>query len=191
MSPRPDVLTPIHKALELLMFDTAALLGRTDFTSDAEATRAEQEVRRCVAYLREHMEHEDRWLAPVLERLAPGLASTMLAEHAELERAEADAVSMCQRLGAAADGLARVDVGGELRRTFDLLLARQLRHMTWEERDVNAALWGGLSDGEVLDIAARVVAAIGPAHMRDWDGLVLAASNPQERQAHAQATAQH
>lgn len=185
MSSRPDILTPIHKGLELLMFETATLLGRTDFTSDAEAARAEQEVRRFLGLSREHVDHEDRWVAPVLERYAPVLASTMLAEHVELTRAETDVESLCQRLRGAADGTVRLELGGELRRTFDLLLAQQLRHMTWEEREVNAALWGALTDGEVLEIAHNVVAAIGPAHMKDWDALVLAASNLQERQARA------
>ena len=185
MSSRPDILTPIHKGLQLLMFETAATVGRTDFTSAAETSVAEGEVLRCSALLLEHAGHEDRWVKPLLARLAPPLASTMATEHTQLEREADEVATQFARLRAAADAGERLALGVEVRHSFDLLLAHHLRHMTWEEEEVNAALWAGLADSELGGVVSHVTSEIGPAHMKDWEALVEAAANPQERERHA------
>jgi hypothetical protein len=185
MSSRPDILTPIHKGLQLLMFEAAVTVGRTEFTSPAETSVAEQAVRRCTALLLERAGHEDRWVKPALARLAPSLASTMTAEHAQLEEAADDVTAMFDRLRGTADADERLALGVGVRRRFDLLLAHHLRHMTWEEEDVNVALWAGLTDAELAGVVSHVVSEIGPAHMKDWNALVQAAANPHEREGHA------
>lgn len=184
MNDRRDILTPIHKGLQLLMFETASALARADFASDAETREVRQAVERCLSFLREHAQHEDRWIAPALERLAPTLATLMADDHAQLERAAADVAALGPRL-ASADAHARVELGGDLRHRFDLLLAHHLRHMTWEERDVNAALWAGLSDAELDAVVAHVVTDAGPERMHEWDALVFPATNRQEHDARA------
>jgi hypothetical protein len=188
MNDRRDILTPIHKGLQLLMFETAGALGRSDFSSDAEAREAQRAVERCLELLTEHAGHEDRWVAPALERLAPKLASEMDDDHAQLERAAEDVAALWPRLEGA-DAPTRLELGGELRHRFDLLLAHHLRHMTWEERDVNAALWAGLTDAELDEIVAHVVADIGPTHLAEWDALVFPATNRQEHDARERASA--
>ena len=59
-TPRPDLITPIHKGLRRALFDTALALARTDFTAEAEVAAAQEAVATCFEYLREHAEHEDR-----------------------------------------------------------------------------------------------------------------------------------
>jgi hypothetical protein len=182
MNDRRDILTPIHKGLQLLMFETATALGRADFSSDAETSEARRAVERCLSFLHEHAQHEDHWIAPALGRLAPTMATLMADDHAQLERAAAEVAALGSRL-ASADAQARVDLGGDLRHRFDLLLSHHLRHMTWEERDVNAALWAGLSDAELDTLVAHVVTDAGPERMKEWDALVFPATNRQEHDA--------
>ena len=71
-----DILTPIHKGLLSLLFDTSKMVGRLDFTSSSQAAIAGREVRRCTSFLREHANNEDGRVRPVLARLAPTLAPT-------------------------------------------------------------------------------------------------------------------
>src|SRR5262245_66571403 len=90
-APRFDLFTPIHKSLRRLMFDAAVTLGRTDFGSPEETTAAARAVTVCLEFLRQHAEHEDRRVVPVIARLSPGLAATIALEPPELERAAAEA----------------------------------------------------------------------------------------------------
>jgi hypothetical protein len=182
MPAHTDILTPIHKGLLSLLFDTAKTLGRLDFTSSIQAAIADREVRRCTSFLREHANSEDNRVRPALARLAPALASTMLAEHQQLEQEAVDVERLRPGLAAAND-VERLQLGVELRHRFDLLLAHHVRHMTWEEEEVNGALWAGLSDEELGAIVHHVVADIGPGRMREWDELVRSATNRQEQEA--------
>ena len=50
---RLDTLTPIHKALRRLLFETAIQLARTDFGSTEESAAAEEALSRCFGFLRE------------------------------------------------------------------------------------------------------------------------------------------
>jgi hypothetical protein len=184
-----DILTPIHKGLLSLLFDTSKMVGRLDFTSSSQAAIAGREVRRCTSFLREHANNEDGRVRPVLARLAPTLAATMSAEHQQLEQEAADVERLLPGLAAANDA-ERLQLGVELRHRFDLLLAHHVRHMTWEEEEVNAALWAGLSDEELGAIVHHVVADIGPARMREWDVLVLSATNRQEQDARSASLAE-
>jgi hypothetical protein len=177
-----DILTPIHKGLLSLLFDTAKSLGRLDFASSIQAAIAEREVRRCTSFLREHTNNEDSRVRPTLLRLAPALASTMLAEHEQLEQEAVDVERLLPDIAAANDA-DRVELGIELRHRFDLLLAHHVRHTTWEEEEVNTALWAGLCDEELAAIVHQVVADIGPTRMCEWDELVISATNRQEQEA--------
>ena len=178
---RLDILTPIHKGLRLVMFDAAAKVGRADFTDDGDRTSTEHAVAACLALLGEHALNEDRYLSPLLAHVAPPLADIMAVEHPRLEQAARDLSRLWPRFKAVDDD-ARVQLGVELAQRLDLLVAQHLRHMTWEEQEVNAALWAGVNDAELAAIVARVAADTGPAHMREWNQIVFAAANPQERE---------
>jgi hypothetical protein len=177
-----DILTPVHKGLLSLLFDTAKMLGRLDFTSPSDVAIADRELRRCTSFLTEHAHNEDRWVEPALTRLMPALASTMFAEHQQLEQEAADVERLLSSI-ASANGSERARLGIDLRHRFDLLVAHHLRHTTWEEEEVNAALWSGLSDAELGAIVDHVVADVGPARMREWNELISSAISPREQEA--------
>ncbi|HEY7374455.1 MAG TPA: hemerythrin domain-containing protein [Polyangia bacterium] len=169
---RLDVLTPIHKGLRRKLFETAIALGRTDFSSPEETAAAERLVGECLTYLREHAEHEDRHVLPIVARLAPELAAVLAAEHPELERAAIAADSLWPRFAALA-AEERQAMGAELARRFQALVAMQLRHMDREEREVNAAFWAGMSDGDIAALSRRIASEIPPARMLNWQRQVL------------------
>src|SRR5687767_1320353 len=129
---RVDLFSLIHEGLRPRLFDTALLLGRTDFSLADDVARARQAVARCFDLLREHAEHEDRHIVPALIRVAPALARAIGAEHVELEKAAIDIEALFPRL-AVAEGAERQRLGRELFRRMNLLVADQLRHLEREE----------------------------------------------------------
>jgi hypothetical protein len=169
---RFDPFTPIHKGLRRKLFETAIDLGRTDFSSPEETAAAEAIVDECLTYLREHAEHEDRHVVPVIARLAPELAAIIAVEHPELERAAIAVHSLWPRF-APLGPEERSALGAELARRFQALVAMHLRHMDREEREVNAAFWAGMADRDIAAISQRIIAEIPPARLLHWQQQVL------------------
>jgi hypothetical protein len=178
--PRLDSFAPIHKAFRRQLFETAIALGRADFTTTQETAATARVVETCFTYLREHAEHEDRHVMPIVAELAPALADDLAGEHVALERAMLDIGGLFPKLDTLAPG-ARFGFGAEIVRRFNAFVADQLRHMGREEREVNAVLWAHLDDAAIGGINARIIADIGPARMAQMVPLIIPALNPTER----------
>ncbi|HVX93907.1 MAG TPA: hemerythrin domain-containing protein [Polyangia bacterium] len=179
-APRLDSFAPIHKAFRRQLFETAVALARADFTSPAETAEAARVTETCFTYLREHAEHEDRRVMPIVTELAPALADDLAGEHVALERAMLDIGCLFPKLDTLEPG-ARFGLGAELVRRFNAFVADQLRHMGREEREVNAVLWAHLDDAAIAAITARIIADIGPTRMAEMVPIILPALNPTER----------
>ncbi len=179
---RLDTLTPIHKGLRRALFETAMELGRTDFAAPEEVAAATQKVAETLGFLREHAEHEDREVIPVVARLDPALGDQLHIDHPELERLAIAVESLWPRLEALDVPLGRAQMGGEIARRFNALVAAQVAHMDREERELNALLWTHLRDDEIAQLSKRILAAIAPARMQQWGALVDPALNRPERE---------
>jgi hypothetical protein len=168
---RIDLMTPFHKGLRRALYDTALTLARTDFSTAEQVSAAQEAVATCFEYLREHAEHEDRHLVPLLAGFDPELAATIEAAHPHLERLAIAIDSLWPRL-APLDGPARAALGAELLRRFQTFVAEQLLHMDLEERRVLAALWEHMSDAELGALGARISATVPPLRMQKWGALL-------------------
>lgn len=180
--PRHEPFLPIHKGLRRALFETSVQLARTDFAAPGETADAERAVETCFHFLREHAEHEDRHVVPIVAGLNPSVGEALIAAHPRLERAAIAVDSLWPRL-VAADPTARAALGRELVRRFQIFVAQQLEHMDYEERDVTQLLWARLSDPEIIAIGGRIVASIEPVRMGEWMALVLPSLNQPEREA--------
>jgi hypothetical protein len=183
---RVDLFSLIHKGVRRSLFETAMEVSRTDFATAAEVGRAEQAVRRCFGFLREHADHEDREMTPSIMQQAPELAASLAAEHVVLDKSAIAIDSLLPRLGSEAPG-DRLAMGAELQRRFNILVAEQLRHLDREEREANAVLWANLSDDSLAAIRERIMARMAPERLAEWLALVGPALSGRERDALARA----
>lgn len=195
-APRPDLFTPIHKALRRSLYLTAVDLGGTDFADAGAVARAHVAVDACLGFLREHAEHEDHHVLPRIAALAPALAEQLATEHPALERAAIEVDVLWPRLAmATVSGPAEVvdhevtchGLGAELARRFQALVAAQLRHMEREEREVNALFWAHLTDVQLGEMQQAILADIPAARAAEWFALLGPAINRVEREAMARA----
>jgi Hemerythrin HHE cation binding domain len=178
---RVDLFTLVHKGIRRALFDTLLIIGRTDFSRDGDIASAREAVARCFDFLREHAEHEDRHIVPVLARLAPGFAGALEAEHVELEKAAIAIEALFPRV-AAASASERPVMGREIFRRMTLLVADQLRHLEREEREGNATLWADKPDPEILALRAQIQADIPAARMAEWVELIAPVLTARERE---------
>jgi hypothetical protein len=179
---RVDVYRTVHKGIRATLFETAAAVGRTEFSDAQEAAAVATAVRRMLGFLDEHAEHEDAVLLPELARISPELFAEIEADHARTDGLQRELEGFVGRLEGANEA-ERVALGARLHDRVPKLVAEHLRHMGREETEVNRALWANLTDAELDALHQRVVGAIPPARMAEWLELFLPAVTRSERAA--------
>jgi hypothetical protein len=157
------------------------LAGRTDFRSEAEASRAAAAAQALVGLLEEHAEHEDAVVLPELASIVPELHAAIATDHGRLDAAHRDVLGLAARLGAAASGVEREALGRRLQERLARLAAEHLVHMQREEGEVSRALWAHRTDEALAALHGRIVARIPPGRMSTWLAVILAAASLPER----------
>ena len=161
---RLDLYAGIHKALRLCLTDTLVKVGQTDAADPAHMRDTLAQVRALLAGMRKHLQHENDFVHPALERARPGTSAQIVAEH----QMHQDAIDELQDLVAvaeSADGEARATATSRLYRALALFVAENLQHMHYEETEHNAVLWAHYTDAELLELHAALVASIPPEEM--------------------------
>jgi hemerythrin-like domain-containing protein len=179
MSQRIDLATPIHKCVRKLLFEQAMLLARTDHRDEASCRDACAALDRGFVMLREHADHEDEVIFPVLSALDSGLASEAARQHSSLEQhmreIERNAVGL--RLATSAE---RVELGKQLLQRFNVFVAAQLSHLAFEETELNRVLWQAKSDEELAQLRQSIRERTSPARGKVWLELMLESLDPAE-----------
>ena len=161
---RRDFYAPIHKALRLFMTRTLCTVGSTD-PGDAQEVRATLAMlERLLALCESHLQHENEFVHPAIERARAGGASRVAAEHEHHVEAIADLRDLAALVADSPDG-ARAAALGRLYRTLALFVADNFHHMHVEETAHNAVLWAAYSDEELDAIEHALVASIPPAEL--------------------------
>jgi len=176
---RPNLYRPIHKGLRSLLFDTTALVARTDFGDSAEANLAVGAVALLLDLLDDHAGHEDSFVVPEISALAPPLAAQLEADHGRLDGLQAELRTLLPR-ARAADPSA-IEAGELLGRGLNLLVAEHLKHMDREETQAMAVLWANRTDAELFVIEGKIRASIPMEKMARFARILLPALSTPER----------
>ena len=179
---RLDLYAGIHKALRLFLTDTLVKVGQTDAADAAHVRDTLAQVRTLLAGMRQHLQHENDFLHPALERARPGASGQITDEH----MAHLDAIDELQDLtgmAQAADGEARATAVGRLYRALALFVAENLAHMHYEETEHTAVLWAHYTDAQLLELHGALIASIPPDEMTQTLYWMLPALAAHERLA--------
>jgi hypothetical protein len=170
---RIDLYGPVHKALRARLFDLCVELDRCNFERQLEVSVALGVYRRTMAFVREHHRRGEQFIEPLLEGCGHAKqragAETLLAELDGLMTALDRAEENRQALGA------RVCVA------YRRFLIPLLDQMQREETEGNAVLWQRYSDGELLELRARLQSSIPAERFGEWLEIMLPALNLVER----------
>jgi hypothetical protein len=179
---RFDLFTGVHKGLRAALFETGALLARTDFAAADAAALAGRAVERVLGFLDEHAAHEDAVVLPAVEALCPEMFVALRDEHARVDGLQRDLAALTARLGGA-EAAERVAIGRRVHDRFALVVAEHLRHMQREEHDVQRILWAHHTDDVLRALHGRILGRIPQPRSAEWLGLILPALSDPERAA--------
>jgi hypothetical protein len=148
--------------------------GSADATRDEQATIAAR-WHGLHALLAAHHRHEDRFIGPHLQRLAPDLFAQMEREHHALDAAT-------EALDVAARELPeRPERALAFYRLLASFVGRYLGHMADEEGPYLRALQAAYSDGELAAIEGALLASIAPDVMGAFLTVMLPGINVTDR----------
>jgi hypothetical protein len=177
---RFDIYRPIHKALRLSLSKLLVKLGSTDFRNEAAATEAIAALRQQIALSRSHLEHEERFIHPLLEPLTDKPLAALEADHRHHEQS----LDQLDELACAiedAEAEERLILGHSLYLQFSRFLAEDLVHMAEEETSTLALLHRHFTDAELQEIEGRIVAAHPPEKLMGTLCLMIPGMNLPER----------
>lgn len=176
-----DLYSSVHKGLRSLLYGAATAVARTDFDRDDETRAVVVEMRRVLAFLEEHAEHEDREILPVLRAKDAWTAEELQGDHARLDGLHRDIESLLLRIeSSGASG--RESLGRRLAERANRLVAEHIHHMEREERSGNRVLWAHCTDEELHAVHERIVTTIGAERLLQWAEFMVPALNRQERE---------
>jgi len=144
MRTRTDFYTVVHKGLRKRLFETVILAGTTDQADAEDRARLARMVGEIVRMLREHAEHEETFLHPILGEVLPDVVRSLDAEHEEHRRA-LDEVERAFEVAAAE----RTEAAGHRAyRTLARFAAGFLAHIEEEEAG-QPRLWEMVDEGRL------------------------------------------
>ncbi len=161
---RFNLYTGIHKGLRAYMSEVLVQVGRLDPDDSGEVQAAVAAVRGLIEFCRSHLQHEDEWIHPALEARRPGSSAGTQADHQRHLETFALLEGSVRNLERGT-GSGRTAAALQLYRQLALFVAENFEHMHVEETDNHAMLVACYSEQELLELNARLVAAVDPETM--------------------------
>lgn len=175
-----DVYRDIHKGIRAELFALTGDAGRVDPADDCGVAALADQVRRVVAFLVSHAEHEDAEIQPVIEVRRPALAATIAADHAVIEARMGRLVELASTV-TATPASERRSPAHELYVELAAFTGAYLLHQDLEERVVGPALEAELGVVGVLGVHQRIIASIPPQELAESLAVMLPAMNVDDR----------
>lgn len=158
---RYNIYIIIHKALRAFMTDVLLRWGRMDVADDCERSEAIEQARALLAMCRGHLQHENDFVHPAIERAQPGFTTRLAEEHvqheAEIAHLEASLVELIE-----APAPHRAALAQRFYRELSAFVAENFEHMLVEETENHRALTEAYTDEEILQIEHAIVASLSP-----------------------------
>lgn len=177
---RTDLYGGIHKALRLALTRTLTQAGSTDACDAEQLASTLHQVERLAVLCEAHLQHENDFIHPALERARRGGAARITAEHLHHVEAIADLRDLASLVAHSAPA-ARPAALQRLYDALALFVADNLQHMHVEQTAHNALLWQAYSDAELIALEQSLVASIPPALMAEYLHWFFPALNAPER----------
>jgi nitrite reductase/ring-hydroxylating ferredoxin subunit/iron-sulfur cluster repair protein YtfE (RIC family) len=184
-----DFLTPIHKALRLMIYDVGSRLQTTDFSDSAESQLVLNELiyefssalsASCIlCLLHSHAKAEDLYLFPAVEKSDSKLITDLLQEHHGFATELRDISTMCDELKGVASAQ-RIARGKQLTLAVNDFFARYLTHLVREEKELIPLMNRYLTDDQLMSIRDAMSGHLSPDRFTGFMKWMLASLNPTE-----------
>lgn len=176
---RFEMYRPIHKAVRHMLFSTAGALGTADLLDQASTRAMLTQLDEAIKKLKEHADHEERFVHPALESRSPGITGPFEQNHRDDELLFVELQTLGRQMESA-NGDQRRAVGNRIYGLFSKYVGEYLGHLDREEQQLEPALWRHFSDQELQSIDGQIMGSMPPERMAAWLPFICTSFNPDE-----------
>lgn len=178
--PKVDLYGSVHKGIRRALGDVLTRLGNVSFATRAAFEPVLDELESVLRFCDQHIDHEDVFIRPLVERKLPGAYGALDREHLEHTRdvLELRAYASAVRV---AEGEDRELLGRTLYLRTSHFVAATLTHMIQEEEVLQPVLERVFSTEELAATHGALLASISPPDMVLSLRIMMPAMSPEER----------
>ncbi|MCW3117588.1 MAG: hypothetical protein JWM28_1670 [Chitinophagaceae bacterium] len=157
---RYNLFNQIHKALRVLMYDTATLISQTDFDNPQQAEDVSERLYQLLELFDKHAYREDTMLFPLLQQYEPAVTDAFEQEHVTDRALIQRLKGFLMALAHAISSEAKKDLGSSLSMAFIEFMIFNLQHMKKEETILNNLFWRYYGDNELIALSQKIAGSI-------------------------------
>jgi len=150
------------------MYSTGLALGAADFRDPKSMRHILEQLGGTMTLLREHAEHEETFVHPLLESRVPGITKSFEENHEDDERLFDRLRELGSQIEAVEGNDQKVALGDQLYRMFSTHISDYLGHLIREDTELEQALWDNFTDQELADLDHQIMGSIPPERMAVW-----------------------
>jgi len=177
---RYNMFHQVHQGLRALLYETALLIQRTDFSFAEEAGGTAGHIEQVVSLFEKHAHTEDSFVFPMLAGYEPSVVTTFEEEHVEDHVIGKTLEDGLKSVLTSENPTERILKGKELQRAYIRFMVFNLQHMAAEEDIINNLLWRYYSDEELQAVTGRIIAHVAPDAMQQYSRWMVRGLNNTE-----------
>lgn len=178
--PQVDLYGPVHKGLRFAQCGLLTRMGSVDLRDKTSRQMLLDDLEGLFCMIESHMDHEDRFIHPALERRRPGSAAGLDDAHEAHRRDIIELRELATALESAPMATAPA-IARRLYQKFGHFVADDLEHMRVEEEVIQPLLDELYSTEEQQSIEEALVASVPPDVMMAFLRVMVPAIRPEER----------
>jgi hypothetical protein len=178
---RFNIYTCIHKGMRAQMGQYLIQLGQVDETDPEDVLQMMVKLKQSLKFFKNHMEHENKFIHPLLVEFNKGIAPRTEQDHSHHELVIDDLLKDIEVLNLLPQQL-RQNAIQDLYRNYAIFVAENLEHMHIEETENAELLWKHLSDKEIIAIEQHLVSSI--SRQEAMESLMIMLPNLSVRERH-------
>jgi hypothetical protein len=162
---RYNIFNQIHKALRVLLYETAIAVQQTDFNNKEEAKEVLNRLEMVVEMFDKHADTEDSLVLPAIAEYEPSVVNVFEEEHVADHKLSQQLKDLLFVYTHSEMDETRVQTGFAISLAFTAFLVFNLNHMAKEEKVLNKLLWRYYSDEQLHQLTIKIVAKQSPEAM--------------------------
>src|SRR5689334_1455648 len=140
----------IHKGLRALLYDTALVIQRTDFSNEDQVRVTFKKIEKVLWLFEGHANVEDSMVFPMLQAVAPDVVEDFEQQHETDHALSHDLQNIMVAYNFARTQTEMLQAGNKVLHAFNEFVAFNLQHMNKEETIINDLLWQHYTDRQLL-----------------------------------------
>lgn len=175
--PRVNIFAFPHKGLKNALSQILLSASKLDMNDASRINAFKQQTLEVLMLLHLHQHSEDTVVFSQIEAQVSEQSQHCADEHIQLRIS----LGKIEMLLSQIEVNAPMELSVEIFSAIGAFFSDYLKHMAYEENELNQVIWANFSDEQILDWQATIMSSLTPEQSMSWFKYIIPALNPMER----------